>query len=127
MSRLGSAAGVKSIVIFVAFVFLFIVAILLDLQYLYLMAVTLAVLPLASYGLAALFAARFTATRTHASTVLEGRQTPVTLDVAAAGGLPQAALRVADAVPEELVPEGEEAAYRAARPLDVWDGVEGVQ
>lgn len=125
LSRLGSAASMKSIVITVAFVFLFLVAVLLDLQYLYLMAVTLAVLPLASYGLAALFAARFSATRLHATTVAEGRRTPVTIEVTAAGGLPQAALRVADAVPAELVPEGQEALYQSTRPLDIWDGVEG--
>jgi len=126
MNRLGSAAGVKSIVIFVAFVFLFIVAILLDLQYLYLMAVTLAVLPLASYGLAALFAARFTATRTHASTVQEGRQTPVTLEISAAGGLPQGTLRIMDTVPPDLLaPEPKKDG--TTRPLDFWDGEDGEQ
>ena len=65
MNWAGGAAGIKSIVITLAFVFLFIVAVLLDLQYLYLMAVTLAVLPLSSYALAYFWAAKFSAERDH--------------------------------------------------------------
>src|SRR5215813_12519392 len=117
MNWAGGAAGIKSVVITLSFVFLFIVAVLLDLQYLYLMAVTLAVLPLASYALAAVFAARFNATRLHASTVAEGRRIPVSLEIAASGGLPQAALRLADNIPDELIPEGKEEAYHSTRPL----------
>ncbi|MES2460089.1 MAG: hypothetical protein V4671_05860, partial [Armatimonadota bacterium] len=98
MNRLGSASSLKSVVITIAFIFLFIVAVLLDLQYLYLMAVTLAVLPVASYGLAAFFAARFIATRTHAATITEGRRNAVMLRIGTKTGLPQTALRVADVV-----------------------------
>jgi uncharacterized protein (DUF58 family) len=127
MNRLGSASSLKSIVITIAFIFLFIVAVLLDLQYLYLMAVTLAVLPLASYGLAAFFAARFVATRSHAATITEGRRNPVMLRIGTKTGLPQTALRVADIVPSDLAPEGEAKVFETPRPLDIWDGIEGEQ
>ena len=127
MNRLGSASSLKSIVITIAFIFLFIVAVLLDLQYLYLMAVTLAVLPLASYGLAAFFAARFVATRTHAATITEGRRIPVSLQIGTKTGLPQTALRVADTVPIDLAPQGESGKLDTTRPPDIWDGVEGEQ
>lgn len=127
MNRLGSASSLKSIVITIAFIFLFIVAVLLDLQYLYLMAVTLAILPLASWGLAAFFSARFVATRTHAATITEGRRTPVLLQIGTKTGLPQTALRVADLVPVDLAPQGETKVFDTARPLDIWDGLEGEQ
>ncbi|GAB4455842.1 MAG: hypothetical protein OHK0029_12610 [Armatimonadaceae bacterium] len=130
MNRYNSAAGIKSIVITLAFVFLFVVAVLLDLQYLYLMAVTLAVLPLTSYLMAYFFAARFSASRSHPDTVAEGRQFPVTLHVTAKGGLPQAAVRIADHTPPfmaatELSDEvgGERPLdTELAQPLDLWDG-----
>lgn len=134
MNRTQNAAGIKSIVITLSFVFLFIVAVLLDLQYLYLMAVTLAVLPLTSYILAYFFATRFTATRTHPTTVVEGRQFPVSLTINARGGLPQAAVRVADEappfletsdtaeLPETTVPRPK---VQPAEPLDTWDGQQG--
>jgi uncharacterized protein (DUF58 family) len=127
MNRLGSASSLKSIVITIAFIFLFIVAVLLDLQYLYLMAVTLAVLPLASYGLAAFFTARFIATRTHAATISEGRRTPVMLQIGTKSGLPQTALRVADTVPADLAPPGKAKAFETPFPLDFWDGIDGEQ
>lgn len=128
-----NSAGIKSIVITLAFVFLFIVAVLLDLQYLYLMAVTLAVLPLTSYMLAYFFATRFTATRTHPPTVHEGKRFPVTLTVNAKGGLPQAAIRVSDSAPEflESVDLGDELGELpplekdVAEPMDIWDGEKG--
>jgi uncharacterized protein (DUF58 family) len=130
MNWAGGAAGIKSVVITLSFVFLFIVAVLLDLQYLYLMAVTLAVLPLASYAIAYFFATRFTATREHAITVPEGRRVEVTLRIEAHGGLPQAALRVADELPEFLTPTDdipdEETPDTAARPLTEWDGHRGL-
>ena len=124
MNFTGSGAGIKSAVITLAFIFLFIVAVLLDLQYLYLMSVTLAVLPLTSYALAYFFATRFTAVRTHPATVREGRRLPVTLTVQGRGGLPQSALRVAETLPDELLPVGE-AGSGVASPLDTWDGVTG--
>src|SRR4028118_1374344 len=102
MNWAGGSAGIKSIVITLSFVFLFIVAVLLYLQYLYLMAVTLAVLPLTSYALAYFFTTRFSGTREHPQTVPEGRAFPVTLTVSTEGGLPQAALRVADNPPPFL-------------------------
>jgi uncharacterized protein (DUF58 family) len=127
MNRLGSASSLKSIVITIAFIFLFIVAVLLDLQYLYLMAVTLAVLPLASYGLAAFFAARFVATRTHSATISEGRRTPIMLQIGTRNGLPQTALQIADTVPADLAPGGDAKPFETTRPLDIWDGIQGEQ
>jgi uncharacterized protein (DUF58 family) len=125
IGRLGTAASLKGIVILIGFVFLFIVAVLLDLQYLYMMSVTLAVLPLTSYAIATMFAARFTATRTHASTVAEGRRTPVLLELSSVGGLPQGTLRVADRIPPGLLPPDETPAFETPRAMDVWDGSEG--
>ena len=131
MNRLGSA-GIKSLVITVATAFLFVVAVLLDLQYLYLMAVALAVLPLASYALAAFFATRFVAAREHPVTVPEGRQVSITLEVASQGGLPQASVRIADTIPEQLriadptAPDTEPRTIKSdslpPSPLDTWDG-----
>ena len=126
MNWAGGAAGIKSIVITLAFVFLFIVAVLLDLQYLYMMAVTLAVLPLSSYALAYFWSAKFTAERTHEATVTENNHVPVRLHIDLQGGLPQSALRVAETVPELLDPllaaESDE-----AKPLTQWNGQSGLR
>ena len=67
------SAGIKTGAILFSFLFLFVVAVLLDLQYLYLMAVTLAVLPLASYSLATMAATRFSVQRHHVPTATEDR------------------------------------------------------
>ena len=102
MNRVGGSAGIKSLAIFIAFVFLFLVAVILDNPYLYLMAITIGLLPLASYALAWFFAAKYSSRRTHAATGPEGRRFPVTLEVVASGGLPQAALQVGDQLPKRL-------------------------
>jgi uncharacterized protein (DUF58 family) len=122
MHRLGQSASVKSLGLTIAFVFLFIVAMLLDLPYLYLMAVTIAVLPLASYGLAWFFASQYTATREHPTTAREGRRFQVRLRVSARGGIPQTAIRVGDNIPQNLTRTGE----AQALPPD-WDGTEGTR
>lgn len=122
MSRLGHAASVKSLGLTIAFVFLFIVAMLLDLPYLYLMAVTIAVLPLASYGLAWFFASQYVATREHPTTAREGRRVAVRLKVTANGGLPQTAIRVGDTLPDSLVIQED----AQALPAD-WDGRSGTR
>ncbi len=96
------AADKKLLVIGVASVFLIIVAVLLDLQYLYLMAAALGVLPLASYLLARYGRARFLVTREHEATTQEERLTPLTLRLTATGGLPLASLRVGDMLPAEM-------------------------
>jgi uncharacterized protein (DUF58 family) len=129
MNWAGGAAGIKSIVITLSFVFLFIVAVLLDLQYLYLMAVTLAVLPLASYALAYFFATRFTASRSHPTTVSEQGRFDVTLTLTAKGGLPQAAVRIGDELPPHLTPVSgldNVPSEAPSLPLDEWDGQHGV-
>ncbi len=126
MNRAGGTAGIKSLVITVATAFLFVVAVLLDLQYLYLMAVALAVLPLCSYGLAAFFATRFSAARLHPTTAPEGRRLSVTLEVESRGGLPQSAIKVADIIPEALLPvSAADGSRDAPLPLDEWDGATG--
>lgn len=117
-------ANIKFTVIGFSALFLLIVAILLDLQYLYLMAAALAVLPLASYLLAYVLSARFSAEREHPATAQEGRILPVTLTVTAEGGLPQASLRIADTLPPELSPVDIEA---NAVTLDMWDGKTGTR
>ena len=124
MNWAGGAAGIKSIVITLAFVFLFIVAVLLDLQYLYLMAVTLAVLPLSSYALAYFWAARFSAEREHEQTVTESSHVPVRLRIQLRRGLPQSGLRVAEGVPAALDPLLG-AISNEAKPLTEWNGQSG--
>ncbi len=101
------------------------VAVLLDLQYLYLMAVALAVLPLASYALAYFFATRFVAVREHPATVPEGRRVPITLEVSSHGGLPQASVRLSDGVPSGLAPPDLSLPHSTPLPLDSWDGTTG--
>jgi uncharacterized protein (DUF58 family) len=122
MSRLGSSASVKAVGLTVAFVFLFIVAILLDLAYLYLMAITIALLPLASFVLAWFFASKYGASREHLPTAQEGRRLSVRLGVRSSGGLPQAAIRVGDSLPDGLVRLDDPMGF----PED-WDGREGTR
>lgn len=136
----GGAADKKLLVIGVAALFLIIVAVLLDLQYLYLMAASLGVLPLASYLLARYGRSQFFVERVHEATTQEERLTPITLRLSATGGLPLASLRVGDTLPAELplaaaeanegVGEPEETSPRRAMPtpllaLDEWDGETG--
>jgi uncharacterized protein (DUF58 family) len=123
VNRTGSVASLKSFVITVAFVFLFVVAVLLDLQYLYIMSVTIALLPLGSFLLAWQLASRYSSERTHLETIPEGRQATIRVAVMAQGGLPQAALKVSDPLPPMLVraePDAQE-----FEPLDAWDGAQG--
>jgi len=115
-------AGMKSIVITLAFVFLFVVAVLLDLQYLYLMAVTLAVLPLASYAIAYFFAARFSGERLHLDTAREGKAFHIQLKLRSRGGLPQTTVRIREAIPAFLLLEGRD---DPEIPLKDWNGREG--
>lgn len=122
MNRSGSVSGIKTLVITVAALFIFVVALLLDLQYLYIMATTLVVLPLASWTLATRFAARFSVRRDHAATVVEGRRVSVTLSVDANGGLPQAGLMVADTIPADLRATGDRSELQ---PMETWDGARG--
>ena len=129
------AADKKLLVIGVAALFLIIVAMLLDLQYLYLMAAALGVLPLASRLLARFGRAQFSVTREHEATTQEERPTPVSLRLRATGGLPLASLRIGDTLPAGMtfwsggdagaaaVPGDEQATPLLA--LDEWDGETG--
>jgi uncharacterized protein (DUF58 family) len=116
------AVGTKLFTIRIAALFLIIVAVLLDLPYLYLMALSLALLPYASLLLGRRLHGRFGVRREHATTALEGRVVPITLRVFAEGGLPQATLRVADALPPELAGAGDGSEIA---PLGDWDGQQG--
>lgn len=113
-------ASIKSLVVTIAFVFLLVVAMLLDIPYLYIMAIALALLQPISFFVASRFAPRYAVTRRHPLSAVEGRPVSVTLEIAARGGLPQAAVSVLDTLPPALVRLGE-----AEAPLDWWDGASG--
>src|SRR5918911_117824 len=72
-----AAAGTKIFTLRVAALFLIIVAVLLDLPYLYLMALSLALLPLASQLLARRLHGRFRVRREHAPPAPGGRGAPL--------------------------------------------------
>lgn len=121
MNRKGSSGGIKSFVITVAFIFLFTVALLLDIQYLYLMAVMLALIQPIAYGMVALAPTQYAAQRRHPLSAVEGRPLKVTLDVQAKGKLPALMLEVDETTPESLLRLGKTGAV----PLETWDGFEG--
>ena len=114
-------AHIKIVAILVSSLFLLIVGLLLNLQYLYLMSFSFALLIPASWLLTIALTARFAATRAHETTAQEGRLLPVTLTLTAKGGLPQPALRII----EELPPLLASAERGKAMTLDDWDGRQG--
>lgn len=120
MNRTGMASGIKSFVISIAFLFLFVVALLLDVQYLYLMAVMLALVQPLSWAFVVLLAARYSTTRRVPSVAVEGRTLPTTLTVTATGGLAVGALRIQERCSPMLAGGAE-----SALPLDHWDGTTG--
>jgi uncharacterized protein (DUF58 family) len=95
-------AGIKSLVLTIAFVFLLIVAMLLDIPYLYIMAIALALLQPVSYTLASRFAPRYTAQRHLPATAVEGKPFPMELAVQVRGGLPQGAVALRDPLPVSM-------------------------
>jgi len=117
-------AGIKSLVLTIAFVFLLIVAMLLDIPYLYIMAIALALLQPVSYTLASRFAPRFSAERHLPATAVEGKPFPMELVVHVRGGLPQGAISVRDPLPESLR-LGLPAEPTPLRDPDAWDGNQG--
>jgi uncharacterized protein (DUF58 family) len=120
LGRTSMAGGIKSFVISIAFLFLFTVALLLDVQYLYFMAVMLALLQPLSWMMVKYLASRYSATRTHASVVTEGKPFPVALSIVASGGLPASLLRLEDTLPEKAF-----MSQSRAMLLDTWDGERG--
>jgi uncharacterized protein (DUF58 family) len=122
ITQSSATSGLKSLVIGVSGVFLFVVAIILDVTYLYMMAMSLFLLPLISYGLATYFPAKLKATRTCPRTVSESQRFPVTVQVACTRGIPPTGLLVQERVPEGLV--GAMALGRGVS-IERWEGTTG--
>jgi uncharacterized protein (DUF58 family) len=102
VGRKTSTSSIKAFVITIAFIFLFTVALLLDVQYLYFMAVMTALLQPIAYGLVALSPVNYTAQRRHLPTAQEGKPFMVTLEISAGGKFPALALEVNDELPPAL-------------------------
>jgi uncharacterized protein (DUF58 family) len=117
-------AGIKSLVLTIAFVFLLIVAMLLDIPYLYIMAIALALLQPISYGVAARWSPRFEARRVVPGTGVEGKPLAMELVVDVRGGLPQGAVAIRDPLPAVFEQAGESRKSAWAEP-DAWDGHQG--
>lgn len=117
-----SAAGMKSLVVTLAFAFLLVVAMLLDIVYLYIMAVALAMIQPVAYLVAVRFTPKYTVKRNLPPVGVEGRPVEIRLDVSSAGGLPQGALHIMDRPPQ---------AFTTTTPpkelgcLQEWDGITG--
>jgi uncharacterized protein (DUF58 family) len=102
VSQIGATSGLKSLVIGVSGVFLFVVAILLDVTYLYMMAMSLFFLPLISYGIATFFPARLRAQRRCPKTVSESQRFPVTLSLNCQRGIVPTGIVVQERIPDGL-------------------------
>lgn len=117
-----SAAGMKALVVTLAFAFLLVVAMLLDIVYLYIMAVALAMIQPVAYLVAVRFTPKYTVKRNLPPVGVEGRPVDIRLDVSSAGGLPQGALHIMDRAPK---------AFATTTPpkelgcLQEWDGITG--
>ena len=117
-----SAAGMKSLVVTLAFAFLLVVAMLLDIVYLYIMAVALAMIQPVAYLVAVRFTPKYSVKRNLPPVGIEGRPVEIRLDVSSAGGLPQGALHIMDRAPK---------AFATTTPpnelgcLQEWDGITG--
>ena len=117
-----SAAGMKSLVVTLAFAFLLVVAMLLDIVYLYIMAVALAMIQPVAYLVAVRFTPKYTVKRNLPPVGVEGRPVEIRLDVSSAGGLPQGALHIMDRAPKAfatMTPPNELGC------LQEWDGTTG--
>ena len=117
-----SAAGMKSLVVTLAFAFLLVVAMLLDIVYLYIMAVALAMIQPVAYLVAVKFTPRYTVKRNLPPVGVEGRSVEIRLDVSSAGGLPQGALHIMDRVPTGFTTTTPRAELGC---LQRWDGITG--
>lgn len=117
-----SAAGMKSLVVTLAFAFLLVVAMLLDIVYLYIMAVALAMIQPVAYLVAVKFTPKYTVKRNLPPIGVEGRPVEVRLNVSSAGGLPQGALHIMDRVPKSFTTTTPPAEIGC---LQEWDGMNG--
>ena len=121
VGRKTSNSTIKTFVITVAFIFLFTVALLLDIQYLYFMAVMTALIQPVAYGVVALSPTNYTGKRRHLPTAVEGRPLNVALEVEATGRFPAMALEVDDVLPTTLRRTDPE----QVRKPESWDGHRG--
>ena len=117
-----SAAGLKALTVTIAFAFLLIVAMLLDVVYLYVMAVALAMIQPVAYFVAIKFTPKYAVTRALPSTGMEGQSVRIRLDVNASGGLPQGVLHLVDTLPNHFVSEIPPANLGC---MTFWDGSHG--
>lgn len=121
VGRKTSTSSIKAFVITVAFIFLFTVALLLDIQYLYFMAVMAALIQPIAYGLVALSPVHYTAQRRHLPTAVEGKSFMVTLELQAGGHFPATAMEIDEVLPATLRRLDES----ASRKPEQWDGTQG--
>lgn len=121
VGRKTSTSSIKAFVITVAFIFLFTVALLLDIQYLYFMAVMAALLQPIAYGLVALSPAHYSAKRRHLPTAVEGKPVRVTLELTAGGRLPATSLEIDEQLPAAI----RRTEASPVRKPDDWDGHQG--
>lgn len=117
-----SAAGMKSLVVTLAFAFLLVVAMLLDIVYLYIMAVALAMIQPVAYLVAVKFTPKYTVKRNLPPIGVEGRPVEIRLNVSSAGGLPQGALHIMDRVPTSFTTTTPPSELGC---LQEWDGTNG--
>lgn len=117
-----SAAGMKSLVVTLAFAFLLVVAMLLDIVYLYIMAVALAMIQPVAYLVAVRFTPKYTVKRCLPPVGVEGRPVEIRLDVRSAGGLPQGALHIMDRAPKTFTTTTPASELGC---LQEWDGITG--
>ncbi len=122
VGRKTSTSSIKAFVITIAFIFLFTVALLLDIQYLYFMAVMAALIQPIAYGIVALSPTNYTGRRRHLPTAVEGRAFKVILDVEAKGRFPAMALEVDDVLPTTVRRVDPE----LVRKPESWDGHQGI-
>ncbi len=121
VGRKTSSSSIKAFVITVAFIFLFTVALLLDIQYLYLMAVMAALIQPIAYGLVALAPTHYTGNRRHLQTAVEGKLVRIVLDVEATGKFPASVVEIEEVLPEAVRRYDGGSALK----LDSWNGHQG--
>jgi uncharacterized protein (DUF58 family) len=121
VGRKTSTSSIKAFVITVAFIFLFTVALLLDIQYLYFMAVMAALIQPIAYGIVALAPTSYSGQRRHISSAVEGKPLRVTLELSAQGRFPATTLEVDEVLPSSL-PRTDEPLMRKP---ESWDGYTG--
>ena len=121
VGRKNSTSSIKAFVITVAFIFLFTVALLLDIQYLYFMAVMAALIQPIAYGVVALAQTNYSGERRHVPSTVEGKPLRVTVELAAKGHFPATTLEVDETLPSAL----QKLSNEPIRKPEQWDGYQG--